>query len=383
MQAMTNTVGDEAEDTVRRHFLAENIPVESVVTRHFPGEAIILVVTPPEYLERAVRLANQLDDLVPNGFITVRKSEIAERESAGASVSSLDDPRITLLLDLLSSRSRTSEAQPSLRYIKDVVGNVNAVMAPRHHIIFGRRGVGKTVLMVEAKALLEQDKRLTFWFNLQALRHYGAPGAFLAIAERLCDLPLKAHGPRAGGTLSARRADQIRDRIVSLHGPDVHVRDVQPVIADLQYCLGILTEETGVGIYIFLDDIHYMRRSELPLLLDMVHSVARDIPMWIKAAGIRHQCRWYSDDPPTGLQSQHDAQILSLDVTLEEPEKAREFLWTIFRTYVEEAGIKNISRFLSGKATERLVLASGGVPRDFLTLSAPRFNLRVNARRGA
>jgi hypothetical protein len=102
----------------------------------------------------------------------------------------------------------------------------------------------------------------------------------------------------------------------------------------------------------------------------LLHALTRDNRVWIKAAGIRNQCKWYSDNPPTGLQSGHDAQIISLDVTLEEPEKAREFLWEIFRTYAEEAMVKNISRFLGHKAVDRLVLASGGVPRDFLTLSS-------------
>jgi hypothetical protein len=166
-----------------------------------------------------------------------------------------------------------------------------------------------------------------------------------------------------------RCAEGIQNGIGDARGQRTNSAGVQHIIADIHRMLRILTAERSCDIYIFVDDIHYMRRQELPLLLDILHALTRDNRVWLKAAGIRHQCKWFSDNPPVGLQSGHDAQILNLDITLEEPEKAREFLWKIFRTYADEAEVKNISRFLGNKAVDRLVLASGGVPRDFLTLS--------------
>jgi hypothetical protein len=71
-----------------------------------------------------------------------------------------------------------------------------------------------------------------------------------------------------------------------------------------------------------------------------------------------------------GLQTGHDAAIINLDVTLEQPAKAKEFLSDILKTYTEEVRLGSFSRIVSGGALDRLVLASGGVPRDFLILCA-------------
>jgi hypothetical protein len=379
---MTSLALESPEDLVRRRFQEAHIPLDRLETRHFPGEVIVVVFTPDSHFDDAVHLANELDDLIANGFVTVRRSGRKEHEGRESSPTSLRDPRISSLIDLLSSRSRTSEATPSLRYVLDFAENLDSVMAPRHHLVFGRRGVGKTALLVEAKSLLERRGSLTFWINLQMLRRFDASTAFLEIADRLCDLPLVAHKLRSGGALSSRRAEIIKNRIVSLREGAADVIGIQRVITELHYALNVLSNETDSDIFIFVDDMHYMQRSELPALLDMLHSLTRDNRVWLKAAGIRHQCRWFSDDPPTGLQSGHDAQIINLDVTLEEPEKARQFLWSIFRTYSEESGVKNISRFLGSAAVDRLVLASGGVPRDFLTLSASAMRIARQREKG-
>jgi hypothetical protein len=357
------------EELVRRRFKEASIPIDRLETRRFPGEVIVVVFTSELYLADAVNLANELDSLIAQGFVTVKKSERDQERAPTKSPTSIDDARIAALIELLLSRSRTSEVTPSLKYVRDLAGNLSSVKAPRHHLIFGRRGVGKTALLVEAKRLLEQEGDPVFWSNLQTLRNFNAVGAFLEIASRLCDLPTLTLHERRSGALSLRKADATKSTIGSIRGRQATVQDVQPVVADLHDILRVLSAEQNGNIFLFIDDMHYMSRSELPLLLDMLHALTRDNRVWIKAAGIRHQCKWFSDNPPTGLQSGHDAQIISLDMTLEEPEKARQFLWEIFRTYAEEAKVRNISRFLGSKAVDRLVLASGGVPRDFLTLS--------------
>ena len=383
MQSMSSLAPlESAQDLVRRRFEEAHIPLQSLETRHFPGELIVVVFTPESHFDDAVRLANELDDLIEDGFVTVRRSGRKEPQVSQSGASSLRDQRISGLIDLLSSRSRTSEAAPSLKYVIDLAENIGSIMAPRHHLVFGRRGVGKTALLVEAKTLLEKRGNLAFWINLQMLRRFDAFTAFLEIADRLCDMPLVAHKLRTDSALSSRRAEDVKTRISRLREQPLKAVDAQRVITELHYVLHVLSKETDSDIFIFIDDMHYMQRSELPGLLDMLHALTRDNRVWLKVAGIRHQCRWFSDDPPTGLQSGHDAQIISLDVTLEEPEKARGFLWSIFRTYSEEAGVRNISRFLGSAAVDRLVLASGGVPRDFLTLSASAIQIARQREKG-
>src|SRR5262249_39306646 len=109
----------------------------------------------------------------------------------------------------------------------------------------------------------------------------------------------------------------------------------------------------------------------------------RDAAEWVKTAGIRNQCRVFESDPPRGMQLGHDAAVIALDITLEDPKKARKFLSDVLLTYLNAAGISNRSGILSGGALDRLVLASAGVPRDFLLLCARAIQiarLRENAR---
>jgi hypothetical protein len=120
------------------------------------------------------------------------------------------------------------------------------------------------------------------------------------------------------------------------------------------------------------DDIHYMDAGEVPGLLDLLHGVSRDNPVWLKVAGIRHQTRWFTQDPPLGLQTGHDASIINLDITLEQPSRAKIFLRNILLSYVDQSDTEPLRGFLSGGALDRLVLACGGVPRDFLLLCVPR-----------
>jgi hypothetical protein len=93
--------------------------------------------------------------------------------------------------------------------------------------------------------------------------------------------------------------------------------------------------------------------------------------------------RWFLAEPPTGMQLQHDAIEVNLDITLQEPERAKLFLQSVLDSFVEECDAKPRRGFIGGGALDRLVLASGAVPRDFVTLCATSLQLarkRPNAR---
>ena len=121
-------------------------------------------------------------------------------------------------------------------------------------------------------------------------------------------------------------------------------------------------------------DLHYLPSAEQPKLLDLVHSAVRDSDAWLKVTGIRHLTRWFQAKPPLGLQTGHDADHIDLDVTLEKPSQAKTFLEEVFLSYAQHVEISSLSSILSSKALDRLVLASGAVPRDYLTLSANAIN---------
>lgn len=84
---------------------------------------------------------------------------------------------------------------------------------------------------------------------------------------------------------------------------------------------------------------------------------------------MRHRLKPYAaGDPPVGMQPEHDAGTLSLDITLERFEVAREFLEKVLAGICDPLGI-DLGALLTDGGRERLVLASGGVARDYLSLA--------------
>lgn len=369
---------------VSSRFELAGISPRSIEIRTYPGETIAIVEVEADY-ELALSLAEELDEKIEHGFVTVRQAPKRAQKPTAGPVKSINDERVSSLIELMNARSRTSEAQPSLRYVRDVEERVRLAITARHHLIFGRRGVGKTSLLLEAKRLLEKDGQYTLWANVHALRNLDGASAFLTVATRLCDLGIGAlHGEsiNTGNVRLLTACRQTIDDAAAMAVPD-QKKAVSRIIPQLQLAISRFCIDSNKSIYLFLDDIHYLPPQDVPMFLDALLGITRDNPLWLKVAGIQHQTRWFHANPPTGLQTGHDAGIISLDVTLETPEKAKTFLQDILLGYVDECEANPMRGFLKSAALDRLVLASGGVPRDFLTLCAASLQTarsRANAR---
>ena len=59
--------------------------------------------------------------------------------------------------------------------------------------------------------------------------------------------------------------------------------------------------------------------------------------MWLKVASIRNLTKWFLTSPPTGLQTGQDADLIDLDVTLQDPTRAKQFLESVLQKYAEES----------------------------------------------
>jgi hypothetical protein len=141
-----------------------------------------------------------------------------------------------------------------------------------------------------------------------------------------------------------------------------HILDYQ----DLFQKLGSLSGGDG---YLFLDDLYHIKRADQSKLLDYFHRIAKDHNLWLKIGTIRHRTRWYvPGDPPTGMKVGDDAEDIDLDLTLEKYALAKDFLIRILANFVDSVKLASISSFLTDGAVDRLVLASGGVARDFLSI---------------
>lgn len=109
----------------------------------------------------------------------------------------------------------------------------------------------------------------------------------------------------------------------------------------------------------------------------------RDCDGWLKVASIERLTRPFEPSSHIGIEIPHDASKIDLDVTLEDPEATQRFLESVLTNYTETVGISKPSTITRNAALGRLILGSGGVPRDYLNLFASSIvaaRSRTNAR---
>ena len=377
----------DTEATIHNRFSEAGIEIQSIERKDYPEESVFVVYVTEDNFDSAIIVGNSLDPELSqtgfNGFVVVRKADRKIKSTRNRLKDGVKDPKAQELANLLIARARTSERQPSLSYVADAAQNILTAVTPRHHLIFGRRGTGKTALMVEAKRRIESEGYLSYWINIHTHRGGSANRIFMWICHGVCEQMQVFYSKK-------QRIPQFLSLISKLQDDTNKLRAEKEICADevsrlVPYMQNIIRQFTDTNVtqfYIFLDDLHYLPSAEQPKLLDLIHGAVRDSDAWLKVAGIRHLTHWFQAKPPLGLQTRHDADHIDLDVTLEQPSQAKIFLERVFLSYAKHVGISSLSSILSREALDRLVLASGAVPRDYLSLSASAIN-RAQARENA
>ncbi len=371
-------VSSPAEPEIRRElesaFSDADIQLHRIDFREYPGETVVLVKVDSMDIGEAARVGNDVDQLLAEkgfrGFVAVRPLEPEEGGlPTGALSDGVHDPRVAELVRLLTARSRTSQIQPSLSYIANVSARVSTVASAQHHLVFGRRGAGKTALMVEAMRIADAGHQATAWVNLQTYRREAWPRVFLFLLAQLLKGVHKDH-PGADSSITRDFASVDEEVTRLLGAQNVTATEAERLAPRVNLLLRQYLSATDTRLFLFLDDFHYLSRDDQPYLLDILHACVRDADAWLKVAGIRHLTRWFISHPPTGLQTGHDVRILDLDVTLQDPAVAKSFLEDVLRKYGEAVNIGTLGGVFSQGSLDRLVLASGAVPRDYLVLAS-------------
>ena len=132
---------------------------------------------------------------------------------------------------------------------------------------------------------------------------------------------------------------------------------------------GVLCQDLN-RLNVYIDDFYLYPFMAQPKLLDYAFAMLRDCNGWLKIASIERLTRPFEPSTKTGLEVPHDASKIDLDVTLEDPRAAQLFLEKVLSNYTAAASVGKPSRIAKAEALGRLVLASGGVPRDYLNLFA-------------
>lgn len=357
----------------------------------------------------------------------------------------LNSDEVANLERLIEEATRSTE-EGVRRFVEPSSGTLDRAVSRQHHLVFGRRGSGKSSLLRKAAADLTVDRRPIAFVDLKSFKGHAYPDVLLSVLIKTFSefaewLETAAIAPankasfwkRLFGTKPTRSAfDKVDAKVLAndlrtsvgelrellFSEDDVAVEAKQSLkskvnentkgdasinfsgsklgivdetgsssedgheltkkytmtklnhlhrhILDYQTLFRRMSILSGGDAYLFLDDLYHIRRRDQAQVIDYFHRIGKGNHLWVKIGTIRHRTQWYiNGDPPIGAKIGDDIGEIDLDLTLERYSNTRGFLNRILDSFMSESGVLR-DNILTEGAFDRLVLASGGVTRDFL-----------------
>lgn len=359
--------------------------------------------------------------------------------------SPLFNQNVAKLAMLLEEGTRAS-TETVRRFVEPMRGTLRRAKSKRHHLVFGRRGSGKSSLLYKSSHSLSNEGHAVAHVDLEPFKGHHYPdvliSVLLASLERFKDWvenhssmepKRKWYWPFAKSSLQDQGhkvlqtiVDELNDLNQQLYltdGSDLTQTERETNRASISGSAKVagkagaqgfeskieseiasnntvtagsqltevsrrskidylhrkiltyrkiftsLSDWSNTSSYLFLDDLYHLGRNDQPVLLDYFHRIAKGNNLWLKVGTIKHRTKWYIHSPqPIGLKIGDDVDDIDLDLTLERFSTTKEFLSQVLRSYIQEADAPKLDALITDGALDRLVMASGGVTRDFLQL---------------
>ena len=343
-----------------------------------------------------------------------------------------------------AARATTETAS---RFVEPAEGTLQRALSKRNHIIFGRRGSGKTSLLQKARAEFVANRQPNAFVDLEKFKGHAYPDVLISVLietfenlgtwlnegaiapanrqsfwKRIFTKPKRSPLNRREAAELAKTLEDLTGELRSLlHSQDE--ADITRVTQEgltkargLNAKVGVQSAGITSGVsastserdststevrealkrskssfllrrvldyqdvlrrvvslserdgFLLLDDLYHIPRKDQAPVLDYFHRLSKDTGLWLKVGTIRHRSTWYQPgDPSYGMKVGDDTDDIDLDVTLERYKTAKAFLLRVLAQLGVSYQVKP-SDILNRGAQDRLVLASGGVARDFLTI---------------
>jgi hypothetical protein len=327
----------------------------------------------------------------------------------------LYDTRIDKLMSLIKDSFRVRPNQDPI-YV-DISGNLPRIQAKQHQVVFGRRGSGKSCLLVHFHrgAALSNDV-LTIYVDADAIKRLGYPDVLirllLTITEglpiprrnwvrrllrwrrpalekqadelrRLLDLADQAEvteeekqarewrpeasaavgparvGIAANSTTSSARTSTFKEQKLDIL--ERHFQDYKAVISDA------IERSPYDMAAVIIDDFYLFHSAIQPDIIDYLHRLLRGTDLYLKVGTVRYRTvLMRHEGQPIGVELAQDVEEINLDRTFEDVGSTQDFLGLMLDSMAKKVGIESASEFISPEGLLALTLASGGVPRDHL-----------------
>ncbi|MBJ9967277.1 ATP-binding protein [Burkholderia seminalis] len=274
------------------------------------------------------------------------------------------------LLTLLTRSTReVSQGEPiggySVPYVPFQKREDHQLAQPASHIVRGRRGVGKSTLIRRAAELLSETPSIVAILDMQTYSTLSGDDLIREVLYDMCTSMASAAqdvGFRTHVAIDAQPLMSIAENISS------GATSVDRAPVAIKRVLAQLTKAAKGNAFLFLDDFHLIDHECQPRLLHTLNASLKGANGWLKVAGLSSLLNVYSPSDRKGLQVPGDAQYVSLDLTLENPEAAQAHLRAILEGFLNAVGYGLGSSVIPEAAFRRLAWANAGVPRDFLQM---------------
>lgn len=327
------------------------------------------------------------------------------------------------LREVISENLRVQRDNDPINYIS--VGTaLQDAKAKQNHAIFARRGCGKTLLLHHSARTLKPELK-SIYLNCEDFKRHSFPNVLIEILSsifreldnnisgwfgkkiklkkivkdilaKLDDLQVQAdrqdediksknyaedtsafdlgftfEGLNAGYKDSVKEGEEI-ERSFKLHRDKL--QELDRWLPKLKEHLRELfaASKTVKGLLLQVDDLYHLKRTDQAFVVDYIHRLCKDIPIYFKIATLRHSSTLYvdRDGQPIGAQERHDYQPINIDYTFSNFTKTLQQNKSILIQFGIEAGFDEaeLLSLFKGEGFERLVMAGGGVPRDVLSL---------------
>jgi hypothetical protein len=336
--------------------------------------------------------------------------------------------KLARLRELITESLRVQRGGAELIDYINVGHALEDACARQNHAIFARRGCGKTLLLHASSKSLRSDIK-SIYLNCEDFKRHTFPNVLIEILSTLFrELEKNLTGWFGKKAASRKLIKQIIQKLSTMRrAPDIEDEDVRSTFSsefgrdgslaaghklpnidtkasisgykkskeetertfrkhkeklhELDQWLPELKERIRdffdlsnnvKGIFLHIDDLYHLRRADQAFVMDYIHRLCKDVPLYFKVATIRHASTMFidRDGQPIGVQERHDYQPINIDYSFSDFARTRSQNWEILRQYAARAGLTTdeLASLFKGEGFSRLVMAGGGVPRDVLSL---------------
>ena len=197
-----------------------------------------------------------------------------------------------------------------------------------------------------------------------------------------CQIKVKVGGEGHGVGGAAKSARNSSKR-VSRSLPKNKIEYLRLELTVYKEILLSISELFGkLPIFLIMDDFYFVEKNTQPDLIDYFHRLTKGTELFLKLATIKHRSKLYrrTKDQYVGVELGHDVFEVDMDYTLDNFDELRTFMQQLLQTAIKESGASiKIDEMFAGDGFPQLCLASGGVPRDFLSLFVSLANAAVTS----